>query len=441
MTDRPSSYRTPGTGLSTALYVLLVGVGCTIGLVLSFALQFPPTQLTTVWLPGGVLLAALLLFLAALRKERQRNAAELLASEERYREVVESQTELVCRYLPDTTLTFVNEAYCRFFGRRREELIGRPFLELIPEPARDATLDHVHSLVKNPRVVSYEHEVLLPDGSIGWQLWVNHVILATDGRVMELQGIGRDITDRKRAEEALRGNEMALRASYEQVQDLAGRLIASQEAERTRLARELHDDISQQLAALSIALSSLKRRLPEDAADAHEELARLQRRTVELSDDIRHLSHELHPGVLQHAGLVAALKAHCVEFRGLHAIEVTVDAEDLDGIPPAVSLCLYRVAQEALQNVARHADARHARVVLARSADGLELSVSDDGRGFDLAEARRAGGLGLISLDERVRLVRGNVRIDTRPQRGTELRVRVPLGEPDHAPCESAARR
>jgi PAS domain S-box-containing protein len=441
VTDRPSSYWTPGIGLGLALCVLLVGVGCTIGLVLSFALRFPPAQLTTVWLPGGVLLAALLLFLAALMKERQRNAAELLASEERYREVVESQTELVCRYLPDTTLTFVNEAYCRFFGRRREELIGHPFLDLIPEPAREAALNHVRSLVRNPRVESYEHEVVLPDGSVGWQLWVDHVILAADGRVAELQGIGRDITDRKRAEEALRGNEMALRASYEQVQDLAGRLIASQEAERTRIARELHDDISQQLAALSIALSSLKRRLPEDAADAHDELARLQRRTVELSDDIRHLSHELHPGVLQHAGLAAALKAHCAEFRGLHAIEVTVDAEDLDGIPPAVSLCLYRVAQEALQNVARHADARRARVVLARAADGLELSVSDDGCGFDLAEARRAGGLGLISLDERVRLVRGNVRIDTRPQRGTELRVRVPLGEPDHAPCESAARR
>src|SRR5215510_2284534 len=185
-----------------ALAVLLVGVGCTIGLVLSFALRFPPTQLTTIWLPGGVLLAALLLFLAAQMKERQRNAAELLASEERYREVVESQTELVCRYLPDTTLTFVNEAYCRFFGRRREELIGRPFLDLIPASTREAAAAHVASLVRDPGERVVEHEAVRADGTVGWQHWVDYAIVAADGEVRELQGIGRDITERKRAEEA-----------------------------------------------------------------------------------------------------------------------------------------------------------------------------------------------------------------------------------------------
>lgn len=250
----------------------------------------------------------------------------------------------------------------------------------------------------------------------------------------------RSAIDRRRAEEAQRGSEAALRASYDQIQDLVGRLIVAQEAERTRIARELHDDINQQLAALSIALSGLRRRLA-DGADVRDELARLQQRTVEMSNEVRHLSHELHPGVLQHAGLVAALRAHCAEFRSQHGIEVTLRTEDLDGIRPEVALCLYRVTQEALQNIARHAHARYVRVSLVHTADRLELTIGDDGQGFDLAEVRRAGGLGLISLDERVRLVRGNLRIDTRPQWGTEVWVQVPLGGQEHAPCESAACR
>ncbi len=422
-----------------------------------FAAQSPADNVLSLQL-FLVVMAVPLLFLAALMQERQRTAAALRQSEERYREVVESQTDLVCRYLPDTTLTFVNEAHCRYFGHRREELIGRQFLELIPESAREAARNHVRSLAESPRVVTNEHQVLLADGSIGWQQWVDHALVGPDGRVTEFQAIGRDTTERRRAEEALRQNEAALRASYEQIQDLAGRLIAAQESERTRIARELHDDINQQLAALSIALSSLRRRLPEGAGEVRDELARLQRRAIDLANAIRQLSHELHPGILQHAGLVAALRAHCGELAVQHDIEVTLDTEDdLDDIPAMAALCLYRVAQEALSNIVRHAGARRARVSLARTGELLELAVSDDGQGFDLMEARRAGGLGLLSLDERVRLLGGTVRIDTRPpltlpsppsdggegrvRGGTELRAQVPLGGLEHAARACAAGR
>src|SRR5262249_7286822 len=463
--------------------------------------------------------------------KQKRVQTSLRRSEERYREAAEGQTNLVCRYLQDTTLTFVNGAYCRYFGRRREELIGRKFLDLIPETARQAVLSHIASLAEEPRVLNHEHEVVRPDGSIGWQQWVNYPAVTREGQILEFQAIGRDITDRKQAEEALHQSqrqlqwlmnsiegivseanpgtfeftfvsqkaerllgypveqwlsmpafwvdhlhpddrdwavefcrnatdagmqhdfeyrmiaadgrvvwlrdivsvlvedgrparvqglmidvtqqkqaESALRDSYGQIQDLAGRLIVAQEAERARIARELHDDVNQQLAALSIALSGLRRRLPEDALDVRDELTGLQRRVVELTDDVRHLSHELHSGVLQHAGLAAALEAKCAEFRTRHALDVSFQAEDaLDDVPPDVSLCLYRAAQETLQNVARHAEAHHVHVTLTRNGDDLELTVGDDGRGFDLAAARRAGGLGLISLDERVRLVRGIV--------------------------------
>jgi signal transduction histidine kinase len=171
-------------------------------------------------------------------------------------------------------------------------------------------------------------------------------------------------------------------------------------------------------------------------------LTRLQQRTMTLADDIRHLSHELHPGVLQHAGLVAALKAHCAEFGSQHDIKVTFSvAAALDDIPQGIALCLYRVAQEALRNVAAHAGARQAHVALSRPADGLELTITDDGQGFDLAEVQRGGGLGLISLHERVHLVGGSVRIDTQRQRGTELRVQVPLGGQKDAPRDTTTRR
>jgi two-component system sensor histidine kinase UhpB len=180
---------------------------------------------------------------------------------------------------------------------------------------------------------------------------------------------------------------------------------------------------------LSIALSNVKRQLQNGKnGTVQEEITRLQQRTIDLADVIRNLSHELHPGVLQHAGLVAALRGHCAEVGRQHEIEVTLSADaGLDGIPNDVALCLYRVAQEALRNIAEHAAAHKAQIILRSTEEGLELVIADDGQGFSLTEARGLGGLGLISLDERVRLVGGSLEINTEPQRGTEVRVQVPL--------------
>jgi PAS domain S-box-containing protein len=147
--------------------------------------------------------------------ERKLVEERLRASEERYRTIVEDQTELICRYRPDTTLTFVNEAYCRYFGRRREELIGTSFLSLIPDEARQAALEHVQSLCENPRLEPYEHPVIGADGEIRWQQWVDRQILDDHGRILELQAVGRDITERKQAEEALRRTEAKFRAVFE----------------------------------------------------------------------------------------------------------------------------------------------------------------------------------------------------------------------------------
>jgi signal transduction histidine kinase len=234
----------------------------------------------------------------------------------------------------------------------------------------------------------------------------------------------------------------AAHESAEHIRDLAGRLMTSQEEERRRIARELHDGVNQDLAALSIALNALEDGLPEGTApERRQEVARLQGRIVELTEAIRHLSHELHPGILQYGGLAAALRSHCREFEHEHGLTVTFQAgDDLGTVPPDVALCLYRVTQEALKNAARHAKPSRVWVALARDRADLVLTIGDDGCGFDLGETRGRGGLGLISLDERVRLVRGRLTIDTQPQRGTEVRVVVPLPEIQDAPPDDTAR-
>src|SRR5262245_42688406 len=164
--------------------------------------------------------------------ERKQFEDALRESEERYRSVVESQTELICRYLPDTTLTFVNAPYCRYFGKSQEELIGAKFLELIPEPAREGTLEYIQSLIENPRVEIYEHEVTLPNGGIGWQQWVDHAILDASGKVVEFQAVGRDITERKQIEEERRESEERLRLALE-----AGRMGVWERDTRTNAVK------------------------------------------------------------------------------------------------------------------------------------------------------------------------------------------------------------
>ena len=144
-----------------------------------------------------VLQSALIIALLVQRRWRRFAEAPLRESEERYRNVVETQTELICRYLPDSTLTFVNDAYCRYFGRGRDELVGRPFIELIPESERAAALEHIEAIAQSSRGDNYEHQVVRPDGSFGWQQWTDHPIRNAEGSMVELQGIGRDITDLK----------------------------------------------------------------------------------------------------------------------------------------------------------------------------------------------------------------------------------------------------
>ena len=208
---------------------------------------------------------------------------------------------------------------------------------------------------------------------------------------------------------------------------IAGRRIAAFEEGRRRIAREIHDDFGQRLAALALALMAARKELPK-SNPRRSELDAIGASLAELGEDLRRLSHDLHPAALERRGLAEALRDHCGEIGERHGLRVgfTVDAGE-DPFPPDVALGLYRIAQEALANTVRHADATTAEVTLQASAGSARLTVADDGAGFDPEEARRAGGVGLASIEERAQLLGGRCRIASAPGAGTRIEVTVPL--------------
>jgi signal transduction histidine kinase len=210
---------------------------------------------------------------------------------------------------------------------------------------------------------------------------------------------------------------------------LAGRLIYAQEEERTRIARELHDDVGQRVASLSIGLSNLKRRVPNPDDTARSELSGLQQQVVGLAKDLRDLSHELHPGALEHVGLLEALRSRCEEINGGSGIRVDVKVADgWSEVANDIELCLYRVAQEALRNITKHAHATTAHISLARRNGQVVMRITDDGRGFQKNGTNGQHGIGLLSMRERVRMLEGSFEVES-SSRGTVATVVIPTGE------------
>jgi len=373
----------------------------------------------------AVALAALLLDLA-----RRRRAERLLCeSEERFRLVADRAPVILWTARPDTTLDFVNAFAAEFTGTPREQLVDEGWLGFIHPQDVAPSIGVYLPAFEARRPFTFEFRIRRADGAYRWSISSGIPKYGVDRRFDGYIGCSIDIHERKEAEDLVRENGVAIEASNREIQQLAGRLIEAQDTERARIARDLHDDVSQQLAGMSIAFSRFRRRLGESAVadDLQEDLRGLHERTLTLANNVRHLSHDLHPSVLQHAGLVASLTDYCRELERTHGTTVTCAAEGKFGtIAPEAALCLYRVAQEALRNVTAHAAASRAAVRLVRTDDSTEMTISDDGKGFEVASPTGRKGLGLVSITERVRLAGGTVSIVTEMNKGTRVCVRIP---------------
>jgi PAS domain S-box-containing protein len=228
----------------------------------------------------------------------------------------------------------------------------------------------------------------------------------------------------------------ALEASRERLRDLTAGLLTAQEEERRRISRELHDDLNQRLGMLSVELETLERKPPKSAELAGRQLASIRSRIVDISEDLRRTAHQLHPSFVDHLGLPAALRSLCMELSKQEKMRIDYRQGNMDvPIPSDIALCLYRVAQEALRNVAQHSNARRATVSLTRSKQSVALSIRDAGSGFDTASKGARKGLGIVSMEERVRLVNGSLTIRSKPGGGTRVVADAPLSRGPEGPA------
>ena len=367
-----------------------------------------------------------LLALAAVIEERRRAEALVRSNEERLTLALNAaQMGTWDWQIPDNTVVSTEGAQ-RIFGLASGESVDSFYRLVHPDdlPAVELALSRA---IKEG--VPYELEFrLLKNGNVRWVLSKGNVLYDNLGQPSRMLGISLDLTDRKRAEQKLaeinEQNQIILR----QMRTLAARLITAQESERRRISLLLHDDVSQNIAAIGLSISSLKRKLPASSEEIIAQLDRLGAQAYDLTTQIRKLSHQLHPEVLEQLGLVAALKSHVTEFGHKENIETQFVAEvGSDSFSLELSVCLYRVALEALQNVSRHSGARATSVSLKRENGYVMLEVADSGRGFDVEKAKRGSGIGLLSAEERIKLFQGTLDIRSDPHTGTVFVARVPV--------------
>ncbi len=369
------------------------------------------------------------------------DVTERRQSEATVRALLETAAQAILAIDSTGRIVLANAASQLTFGYRRHELLDQPIANLIPKRFREEHAHHHAGFFSQPRNQPMARGLnlygLRKDGTeFPIEVSLSHV---ESPRGTLAVAFVSDITERKQAEEALRRSEAAARASQDQLRALTARLLEAQEEERRRISRELHDDLNQRLAMLAVEVGELEANIPISGNAVRAQLQSVENRINALSDDVRRTAYQLHPSVLEHLGLVEALESYCADFSKQETVKVAFKQRNVPKhIPPAIALCLYRVTQECLRNVAKHAATSRASVVLAGIKAGLTLTISDAGRGFDPDSTK--GGLGLVSIKERVMAAGGSLTIKTRPGDGTRVLVRMPLEEDRNGETETAAR-
>jgi PAS domain S-box-containing protein len=266
---------------------------------------------------------------------------------------------------------------------------------------------------QNRKAYVAEFRVIRNDGAIRWITAAGKFYYGKDGEAQRMLGMAVDITERKRVEESLSG--------------ISRKLVEAQEQERSRIARELHDDVNQRLAMLAVELDTVQAIRPDLPSEVRLRLQDLRKQTTEISTDVQALSHDLHTSKLEYLGVVAAMKNWCNEFGERQKLDVSFKDNVSRALPSELGLPLFRVLQESVHNAAKHSGAKEISVQMVQDWDEIHLIVRDSGRGFDPDTAKNGKGLGLTSMQERVRLVNGTMVIQSKPMRGTTIHVRVPF--------------
>ena len=371
-------------------------------------------------LPKPYLIAALVIcvvqivVVGALVIQRTWLALDLRDRDSRFRDVADAAPVMIW-------MSGRNKVY-NYFSKRWLEYTGRS----VGQEERGGWLEGVHPKDREKFALDYsdnfearlefkiEFRLRRSDGQYRWVLNLGVPRYDTSNRFVGYIGCCIDIEERRAAEAA--------------VVEVSGQLIAAQEEERARIARELHDNLSQRMAMLEIGLQQLRTKPSELSHMAKKHLNDVEKIANEISSDIHHLSHRLHPSKLHNLGLVVALHGLCNEMSEQSGVKIHFTYRAVPrALPSDISLCLYRISQEALNNVVRHSSAREATLELSRKNHTIGLCISDAGLGFNPEQVQEKAGLGLVSMRERLRLVGGQLSIVSEPFHGTQVCARVPL--------------
>jgi PAS domain S-box-containing protein len=344
--------------------------------------------------------------------EVQRTLDALRESESRFRTLAECAPVVVWMTDENVSVTYISNYWREFTGRDPQDDLGYKWVEALHPDDRDRAARDLISASKSGQPCRGEYRVRRSDGEYGWLSDHGVPFFHADGTYAGHIGTCIDITEHKnRVTTGFR------------VQD---NLMLGQEAERKRVARELHDGVGQRIALLAMALREMASFVPSSSAPLQEKLQGVEEEVARIATDLHRLSHNLHPSTVAHLGLVPALRRLCKEFSEQMNIAVEfVAAADCDGMSEETALALFRVGQECLANIAKHSRSREARVLLNQHGAEIRLTIVDTGVGFDVSQVHSNPGLGLVSIHERARMLGADLEIRS-SSRGTQVELRMP---------------